>query len=147
MKGVFMINKLSDDKAQLINFMKEIRHACKQHTASDIVAGRIPIATVYHFIYEMDLESLSITSVTLKKLTRRLDELDQSDYTYRLQTLVANFVKHHINVAKKPKLIEWGLTYDVINKINDFDLNKSYRMQTLIKYADIVQNKHKEVEL
>lgn len=135
---------LEHDNQQLYTYVQELRVACKRHTASDIVAGCIPITTVYHFLYDMHDESLAITSVTLSKIARRVDELDNSDYEHKLKALIKNYVERYILVTNKPLLVRCGLTYDVMNKIGDYTLKKSYRLSTLPKYAMLVKENLKE---
>lgn len=102
--------------------------------------GDIPIATLYNFNYAITDNPFGITSNTLKKVALRLDELEPNQQYYDdLRTITAHFIDTYIMVDSVHELTKIGLNYITLKKIENQQLDIPYRMETLIKYARIIE--------
>lgn len=135
---------LEQDIKQLENHIRMLIKASKDHTITEMVMGRIPPATLYNFNYVIVDNPFAITSITLKKVAKRLDELEPNQSYYKdLIRNVANFVNTYIMVDSIHALTKLGLNYITLKKIENTQLDNPYRMETLIKYATLIDKKVK----
>lgn len=131
---------LNQDIERLENHILTLVQASKQHTTTEMVMGDIPIATLYNFNYAITDNPFGITSNTLKKVALRLDELEQNQQYYDdLRTITAHFIDTYIMVDSVHELTKIGLNYITLKKIENQQLDIPYRMETLIKYARIIE--------
>jgi len=131
---------LNQDIERLENHILTLVQASKQHTTTEMVMGDIPIATLYNFNYAITDNPFGITSNTLKKVALRLDELEPNQQYYDdLRTITAHFIDTYIMVDSVHELTKIGLNYITLKKIENQQLDIPYRMETLIKYARIIE--------
>lgn len=131
---------LNQDIERLENHILTLVQASKQHTTTEMVMGDIPIATLYNFNYAITDNPFGITSNTLKKVALRLDELEPNQQYYDdLRTITAHFINTYIMVDSVHELTKIGLNYITLKKIENQQLDIPYRMETLIKYARIIE--------
>jgi len=131
---------LNQDIERLENHILKLIQASKHHTTTEMVMGDIPIATLYNFNYAIADNPFCITSHTLKKVALRLDELEPNQQYYRnLQTMTAYFIDTYILVDSVHELTKIGLNYTTLKKVENKQLDIPYRMETLIKYAKIIE--------
>ena len=131
---------LNQDIERLENHILTLVQASKQHTTTEMVMGDIPIATLYNFNYAITDNPFGITSNTLKKVALRLDELEPNQQYYDdLRTITAHFIDTYIMVDSVHELSKIGLNYITLKKIENQQLDIPYRMETLIKYARIIE--------
>ena len=131
---------LNQDIERLENHILTLVQASKQHTTTEMVMGDIPIATLYNFNYAITDNPFGITSNTLKKVALRLDELEPNQQYYDdLRIITAHFIDTYIMVDSVHELTKIGLNYITLKKIENQQLDIPYRMETLIKYARIIE--------
>ena len=131
---------LNQDIERLENHILTLVQASKQHTTTEMVMGDIPLATLYNFNYAITDNPFGITSNTLKKVALRLDELEPNQQYYDdLRTITAHFINTYIMVDSVHELTKIGLNYITLKKIENQQLDIPYRMETLIKYARIIE--------
>lgn len=133
---------LEQDIKQLEDHIRMLIKASKDHTTTEMVMGCIPPATLYNFNYVIMNNPFAITSITLKKVAKRLDELEpnQSYYDNLIQT-VTHFVNTYIMVDSIHVLTKLGFNYITLKKIENTQLDNPYRLETLIKYATMINEK------
>jgi len=138
---------LEESVQQLEQHILDLISASKRHTFTKMVMGNIPSATLYNFTYMVQENPLAINSNTLKKVAVRLDELESCNHYYKdLQKEVSHFIKTYIMVDTIGELMKLDLNYVTLHKIKDVKLNTPYRMTTLVKYAQIVEEKRGELK-
>lgn len=137
---------MKEDCKNLEDFIYRLGDAAKRHTLTEMVIGHIPIATMSRFIYNYKEDPLGFSSVTIRKIAERIDELEGGKkYQNELKKLIRKIVKTHIVVTTQVILCtDYGLNYKTIRKIKDFELKTAYHLTTLVQYAERVEGKRKE---
>ncbi len=131
---------LNQDIERLENHILMLIQASKHHTTTEMVMGDIPIATLYNFNYSIVDNPFCITSNTLKKVALRLDELEPHEAYYQnLRAIIAHFIDTYILVDSVHELTKIGLNYTTLKKIENKQLDIPYRIETLIKYAKLIE--------
>ncbi|HDE3815405.1 TPA: hypothetical protein PET91_002558 [Staphylococcus aureus] len=114
----------------------------KKHTPTEMILGNIPHTTILNFNYVLYKNPLSINSTTLRKIVIRIDELEgETSYYKELSKLIKKYVEKNIMIGSIQYLTkEIGLNYTTLHKIKDFKLTTPYRLITLKKYGEKVND-------
>ncbi|HHD0846060.1 hypothetical protein [Staphylococcus capitis] len=134
---------LENDLKELEDYIIFLINQSKKHTPTEMILGNIPHSTVINFNYSLYKKPLSINSTTLRKIVRRIDELEKtSTYYDELCKRVKNFIEKNIMIGSISYLTkELGLNYTTLHKIKDYQLTTPYRLITLENYAKQIRHK------
>lgn len=135
---------LEKECAGLEAFVCKMIEATKKETITNMVAGGVPVTTIYRFRYSVYNRPLAVTSVTLLKIAEQLDRLNKgATYADDLKNMVSHFVKTYIIVEPLSELNEKGLNYKTLRKIQDYTMESSYYLYTLKDYAQKIEKYQK----
>lgn len=140
---------LSDDIKNLENYILYLTRRSKSHATTDMILGGIRQSTIINFNYKIEDNPLNITTLTLYKIVHRLDELENNPTSYydELRSLVKNFIEKYILIDDIGQLVKMDLNYITLNKMKDYQLTTPYRLITLKKYAEILEEKRKKGDI
>lgn len=140
---------LSDDIKNLENYILYLTRRSKSHATTDMILGGIRQSTIINFNYKIEDNPLNITTLTLYKIVHRLDELENNPTSYydELRSLVKNFIEKYILIDDIGQLVKMDLNYITLNKMKDYQLTTPYRLITLKKYAEILDEKRKKGDI
>lgn len=140
---------LSDDIKNLENYILYLTRRSKSHATTDMILGGIRQSTIINFNYKIEDNPLNITTLTLYKIVHRLDELENNPTSYydELHSLVKNFIEKYILIDDIGQLVKMDLNYITLNKMKDYQLTTPYRLITLKKYAEILEEKRKKGDI
>lgn len=140
---------LSDDIKNLENYILYLTRRSKSHATTDMILGGIRQSTIINFNYKIEDNPLNITTLTLYKIVHRLDELENNPTYYydELRSLIKNFIKKYILIDDIGQLVKMDLNYITLNKMKDYQLTTPYRLITLKKYAEILEEKRKKGDI
>lgn len=140
---------LSDDIKNLENYILYLTRRSKSHATTDMILGGIRQSTIINFNYKIEDNPLNITTLTLYKIVHRLDELENNPTSYydELRSLIKNFIKKYILIDDIGQLVKMDLNYITLNKMKDYQLTTPYRLITLKKYAEILEEKRKKGDI
>lgn len=140
---------LSDDIKNLENYILYLTRRSKSHATTDMILGGIRQSTIINFNYKIEDNPLNITTLTLYKIVHRLDELENNPTSYydELRSLIKNFIEKYILIDDIGQLVKMDLNYITLNKIKDYQLTTPYRLITLKKYAEILEEKRKKGDI
>ncbi len=130
------------DLKEIEDYIKFLISQSKKHTPTEMILGNIPHTTILNFNYVLYKNPLSINSTTLRKIVIRIDELEgETSYYKELSKLIKKYVEKNIMIGSIPYLTkEIGLNYTTLHKIKDFKLTTPYRLITLKRYGEKVNN-------
>lgn len=140
---------LSEDIKNLENYILYLTRRSKSHATTDMILGGIRQSTIINFNYKIEDNPLNITTLTLYKIVHRLDELENNPTSYydELHSLVKNFIEKYILIDDIGQLVKMDLNYITLNKMKDYQLTTPYRLITLKKYAEILDEKRKKGDI
>lgn len=140
---------LSDDIKNLENYILYLTRRSKSHATTDMILGGIRQSTIINFNYKIEDNPLNITTLTLYKIVHRLDELENNPTSYydELRSLIKNFIEKYILIDDIGQLVKMDLNYITLNKMKDYQLTTPYRLITLKKYAEILDEKRKKGDI
>lgn len=140
---------LSDDIKNLENYILYLTRRSKSHATTDMILGGIRQSTIINFNYKIEDNPLNITTLTLYKIVHRLDELENNPTSYydELRSLIKNFIEKYILIDDIGQLVKMDLNYITLNKMKDYQLTTPYRLITLKKYAEILEEKRKKGDI
>lgn len=140
---------LSEDIKNLENYILYLTRRSKSHATTDMILGGIRQSTIINFNYKIEDNPLNITTLTLYKIVHRLDELENNPTSYydELHSLVKNFIEKYILIDDIGQLVKMDLNYITLNKMKDYQLTTPYRLITLKKYAEILEEKRKKGDI
>lgn len=140
---------LSEDIKNLENYILYLTQCSKSHATTDMILGGIRQSTIINFNYKIEDNPLNITTLTLYKIVHRLDELENNPTYYydELRSLIKNFIKKYILIDDIGQLVKMDLNYITLNKMKDYQLTTPYRLITLKKYAEILEEKRKKGDI
>lgn len=134
---------LANDLKQIEDYILYLTEQSKKHATTDMILGGIRQSTIINFNYKVADNPLNITTVTICKITKRLDELEKEPSSYQkdFKKMIKDFIKKYILIDDINNLIKYDLNYTTLHKIKDYTLKTPYRLITLKKYAEILEDK------
>ncbi len=139
-EGAYM-SELDNDIKNLEDTVDNIIEIAKKYSIYDFISGGIKITTIRRFT-QREKDILSISTDTLRKICKRIDELSDNtfSYLYKLNYLLEDFVNKNIDVLKTKKLVDLGISRETLKRMKNNEEGQPYYLNTLVKYARLVEN-------
>ncbi|MGJ7589091.1 hypothetical protein [Staphylococcus shinii] len=132
---------LEKDIKQLSVKIEEIVEEAKMYSIYDFIQEGIKITTIRRF-KQKEKSIFSISSDTIKNICLVIDNKSTKNksYFYEINDVLSEFVESHIDILDNKTLMEIGITKVTFDKMRRNKLGLSYNLNTLIKYARIIDD-------
>lgn len=132
---------LEKDIEQLSIKLEEIVEEAKIYSIYDFIQEGIKITTIRRFI-QKEKGIFSISTDTVRNICLVIDDKNTKNkaYFYEINHVLSEFVESHIDILDDKTLTDIGITKGTLDKMRRNKLGMSYNLNTLIKYARIIED-------
>lgn len=140
-----MARTLEEDISLLESKIDNLIVEAKKYSISDLVGNELRVSTVCNFVQRRN-PILSINTSTLFLLAKKVDLLSDNTESYFLSIhyFIEKFIEKYIDVVNVTALVNAGLAKKTLDKMFDIKIGNPFRLNTMVRYAQIVEEKQEE---